>query len=361
MKRYKKILVLAACVLVTLLLVWVERGLVGSLSTQQLAKRWSKEEEFAQLACYFSRDNAFYEDQIQAVERALVTSLEEAALGSTNENGGRNWIDAYSSQGECYISSNRTGMEARVFGVGGDFFQFHPLTLLDGNYFDATDENGDGVILDEIVAWQLFGSNNVAGMEVEINNTVYPVRGVVRSDTGMFSEAVDEDAATIYVSFGVLEDIYSGEISIDCYEALIVNPVKEFGRETFTNALGVEEDNCEIVEVSARFDILHRVTILKNFGIRSMNTRNIVFPYWENRAKGYEDVSALFLVLEAVCMCYPVAWLLRRCYEIWKKRKELKQKFVEGCKNIWRNVFPLLKNTVKTYKLVNKKKQKEGA
>lgn len=356
MKRYRKVLVLAACVFSTLLLVCVERCLVGGLPTQQLAKRWSKEEPYAQLACYFTRDAGFEANQIAAIERSLVTKLEEAAEGSTNENGGRNWIDAYSSEGELLISSNRGNATVRAFGVGGDFFQFHPLTLLDGNYFDATDENGDGVILDEIVAWQLFGSNNVAGMEVEINGTAYPVRGVVRSDSGLYSEAVAEEEATVYVSFEILEEVYSGYISVDCYEVLIANPVKEFGKEALVSALGMEESDYELVEVSARFDFLHRIDILKNFGIRSMNTKNIVFPYWENRARGYEDVSALFLVLEAICMCYPIAWLLRRCYRLWKKRKELKAKFIEGCKNLWGKVFPLLKNTVKTYKLVNKGK-----
>lgn len=361
MKRYKKVLILAACVIGTLLLVCAERGIVGSLSTQQLAKRWSAENDFAQVACYFSRDNSLDASQIVAVQHSLAISLEEAALGSTNENGGRNWMDAYSSQGECHISSKRSNMKVRVFGVGGDFFQFHPLTLLDGSYFDETDENADGVILDEIVAWQLFGSNNVSGMEIEINDVIYPVRGVIRSDKGMFSEAVAEEAATIYVSFEILEKIYSGKVGIDCYEVLIANPVKEFGKEAVAKAVGMDEKQYELVEVSARYDFWHRIDILKNFGVRSMNTRNIVFPYWENRAKGYEDVSALFLVLEIACMAYPVVWFVHRTYGVWKKRKEWKRRFFEICRNICGNVVPLLKNTVKTYKLVNKKKQKEEA
>ena len=361
MKRYKKMLILAACVIGTLLLVCMERGMVGSLSTQQLAKRWSRENDFAQIACYFSRDNSLDASQIVAVQRSMVAGLEEAAIDSTNENGGRNWIDAYSSQGECLISSNRSNMKVRVFGVGGDFFQFHPLTLMDGSYFDATDENADGVILDEVVAWQLFGSNHVSGMEIEINNAIYPVRGVVRSDSGMFSEAVEEEAATIYVSFEILEELYSGKVGVDCYEVLIANPVKGFGKEVVSKSVGMDEKEYELVEVSARYDFMHRIDILKNFGVRSMNTRNIVFPYWENRARGYEDVSALFLVLEAVCIAYPIGWFLRRCYGVWKKRKELKLRFFEICRNICGNIVQLLKNTIKTYKLVNKKKQKEEA
>lgn len=354
MKRYRKILVLVACVMSTILLACMERGITGTLSTQELASRWSKEETFAQLACYFTEEAYFSEDQIISVERSMVTAMEEAAITSTNENGGRNWIDAYSTQGQLTIASSRASLSVRAFGVGGDFFQFHPLTLLDGNYFDGTDANEDGVVIDELVAWQLFGSNNVAGMEVEINGVVYPVRGVVRSDKGIFSEAVKEEEATIYVSYGILEG-EDGSLPVDSYEVLLVNPVDGFGKETVINALGLSEDNYEIIECSARFDLAHRIEVLKNFGIRSMTTKNIVFPYWENWARGYEDISALLLVLEIICMIYPVCWFIKKALGWWKRRKEIKKKFLEKCKELWKNVYPVLKNAVKKYKLVNKK------
>ena len=204
MKRNKRIRVLGVLILSTMLLICIERGIVGGLSTQQLAKRWSKEEEYIQMACYFTEDANFSSEQIVAVEQSLVTAMEEASISGTKENGGRNWIDAYATQGRLVIGSSRSSIDVRAFGVGGDFFQFHPLQLLDGSYFDASDENGDGVIIDEVVAWQLFGSNNVAGMEVEINGAFYPVRGVVRSDSGIFSEAVQESVATVYVSYSIL-------------------------------------------------------------------------------------------------------------------------------------------------------------
>lgn len=344
MKRYRKILVLGAFLLCTILLIGVERGIVDGLSTQKLAERWSKEEEFAQFACYFTEYAQFSEEQIASIERNLVTSMEEASITSENENGGRNWLDAYSTEGQLVISSNRSTMNVRAFGVGGDFFQFHPLTLLDGNYFDATDENEDGVIIDEMVAWQLFGSNNVAGMEVEIDDTIYPIRGVVRSDKGLFSEVVKEDAATIYVSYGILEG-KEDSLPIDCYEVLVASPVKDFAKDAVKKALGMEEENYELLECSARFDLAHRFAVIKNFGMRSMTTKNIVFPYWENRARGYEDVSALFLVLEILCLIYPVCWLMKQVYGYWKRRKEIKKRF-----------FTLLKNALKKCKLVNKEK-----
>ena len=330
MKRYKKELVLGGFLLLTLFLSIFESAVTNSLATQQLAKRWSKEESYAQLACYFSEDVSFTKEQILAVERSLITGMEEASIIAEKENGGRNWLDAYSTQGEVVIASNRAVLSVRAFGVGGDFFQFHPLTLLDGTYFDNTDFNQDGVVIDEVTAWQLFGSNHVAGMEVEINGTIYPIRGVVRSDNGLFSDAVKEEEATIYVSFGILE----GEetLDIDCYEVLLANPVETFGKETLINALNMEEDEYEIVECSTRYDLAHQLEVIQNFGVRSMTTKNIVFPYWENRARGYEDVSALLLVMQIICLIYPICWLLKKGHCFWKNRKETKKKIWEKVK-----------------------------
>ena len=68
---------------------------------------------------------------------------------------------------------------------------------MSGSYFDGEDLYKDGVVIDENVAWQLFGSNNVAGMYVEINGVQYPVRGVVKSDKGYLSDEADEEATDI--------------------------------------------------------------------------------------------------------------------------------------------------------------------
>lgn len=356
MKQYRKGLLLAACVLSAILLGSLQRYLVNGIPSQQLAKRWSDDEAFAQVACYFEKDAALMPEQIAGIERSLITALEEAALPAETENGGRNWVDAYSSEGELAVTSNRTTAQVRAFGVGGDFFRFHPFTLLSGTYFDSADENKDGVILDELVAWQLFGSSNVAGMEVEINGTIYPVRGVVRGEPGLFKEAVEAEKATVYVSYEILKAAYGDSYPIDSYELLIANPVKEFGINALKNALTVSEENYAMIEVSARFDFLHRLEAIKHFGVRSMNSKNIVYPYWENRAKGYEDISAALLALELLLMCYPVIWVLNWLRILYKKRKTLKQKLLEKLKNVWQKACPLLKRTVKTYKLVNRKK-----
>ena len=193
-KQYRKILLLVLMICAAILFGCVERALGRQLSTQQIASEWSAEDSYA----------AVTKDYVIQLEQKLKTALQEASEDTSDVNG-RTLVDCYSTKGELTLYSDRASITARAFGVGGDFFTFHPLKLLSGSYFDGEDLNKDGVVIDENVAWQLFGSNNVAGMYVEINGVQYPVRGVVKSDKGYFSDAADEEAATVYVSYEILE------------------------------------------------------------------------------------------------------------------------------------------------------------
>ena len=338
-KQYRKILLLVLMICAAILFGCVERALGRQLSTQQIASEWSAEDSYAQISCFFSKDAAVTKDYVIQLEQKLKTALQEASEDTSDVNG-RTLVDCYSTKGELTLYSDRASITARAFGVGGDFFTFHPLKLLSGSYFDGEDLNKDGVVIDENVAWQLFGSNNVAGMYVEINGVQYPVRGVVKSDKGYFSDAADEEAATVYVSYEILEggsgsstggmdsaaastpaagttDSKGGSYgqaagtTLDSYELLIKNPVQKFGFNALKEALGLDKSSYEI---------------------RSMNTKNIVFPYWENRARAYEDLAALLLILELLCLVYPVIFAAGKIHWLWKHKTEIRQKLVQWIK-----------------------------
>lgn len=321
MKRLKEIIIVMVLFVCTAVLAIVEQNLADSLSTQTLVSRWSKEEPFAQISCFFSADAGFTESQIVPMEYQLRQKLQDESIDTTEENG-RKLIDAYSSQGELSIRSDRTSTTVRAYGVGGDFFLFHPLTLLSGSYFNGADLNEDGVLLDESVAWTLFGSNNVAGLPVQIADATYIVRGVVRNESGLFSKAAGEEEPTIYVSYPILDRTTETELPIDCYELLISSPVKDFGTSVLIEQLSASMDvkNFEVVENSRRFDLWQRILLLKSFGIRSMNTKGIIYPYWENRVRGYEDIAALLTLFELICLLYPLWYLIRLVWKAIMKR-----------------------------------------
>lgn len=332
LKRYVRFVVLGICLLAVLILELAHHAYVAKLSPQQLVERWDSEEPFAQISCYFPEDSGMTGETILGVERGLAQAMQEASIDTSDEKG-RTLVDAYSVEETLYVSTLRDGTEVRAFGVSKDFFLFHPLELLDGTYFTREDEACDGIILDENVAWQLFGSSHVAGLPVTIGDTTYLVRGVVRADEGHFSQAAKESIPTVYVDFDTMETLMAGggdemggsAYGVDCYEILIKNPVCDFGTATLLNVMetcGIQD--YEMVENSTRFGVAARWSRLKNFGARSMNAQGIIYPYWENRARAYEDVSTLLLVLEILLLCYPAVMLARGIFLVWRKRKAIK-------------------------------------
>ena len=68
----------------------------------------------------------------------------------------------------------------QIIGVGGDFFQFHPLNMISGNVFSENDISKDRVVLDENTAWTLFGAYDIAGKTVTIEGRQFVIAGVYK-------------------------------------------------------------------------------------------------------------------------------------------------------------------------------------
>ncbi len=323
--RYKSLLLVALFLIGALCVRIYDCNYCNQLKTQQLATRWSKNGKYVQLSAFFENGNGLMEGEIYPLRGKLMDAAEEAS--SDVEDEGRKIVDTYSMAGELYISSKQSDTIVRAYGVSKDFFLFHPLELLSGTYFTADDELKDGIILDELTAWKLFGAMDVAGMSVNINEKTYVIRGVVRSDQGHFSEASSESEPTVYVDFEMLQEEMGEEIpTIDSYELLIVNPVKNFGRTKLVEAIGWEEGSYELVDNTNRFKWSSRLKRLPKFGVRSMRNSKIIYPYWENRARGYEDVADLLLVVELILLVYPVIFATKElvvCIKWLKKKKRL--------------------------------------
>ena len=311
---FKNYIIAAVCIILALILTLVSVSMENNLSAQTIADRWDDETQYTEVSVFFSREANFNKNSLAGVRNTVRQKVDESvALEDVN---GRYFIDTYSTQATMEVYNKGKKVEARAFGVGGDFFLFHPIELVDGNYFDElTDPNEDGIILDENLAWQLFGATKVTGMSVTLGDRTYPVRGVVKQEDGVFSEAVNETVATIYMQYSALEREMGTEtqLNIDSYEALIIDPVKNFALNAVTEGVsttvGVDEKNFHIVENSKRFSVGYKLKHLKTLFLDSMNLKGIVLPYWENKARGVEQVTLLLFVLTVLLLIYPVVYL----------------------------------------------------
>lgn len=304
----------------------------GTLLGLQTAQRWRGEsqERFAQISCYLSVDKPLEEDSIRSFRQTLDQKMVEASLEAP-ENGSL-YADAYSGYADITISRDSASAQVRAVGVGGNYFLFHPLTLLSGNYISEDDLMQDQVVLDEETAWQLFGGTNVAGLEVSISGQPFQVAGVISRETDFATKAAYTEGSGIYMSFSKLHELT--DAGILWYEVVMPDPIDGF-------ALGVVKDNFslgsgDVVDNTRRYDSDQLLKVATSFGHRSMRLNGVLYPYWENAARLTEDDLALLLVLELLLLFYPaveasillVRWVilgwrkLKKALPAWVDKKE---------------------------------------
>ena len=308
-------------VIIFLVLTGVIALLAGKQAEQHVDRRWDSEGGAAQVSCFFSPNAKITQDSIESFEHTLDNALKEASIEQDSPNpGARLWADAYSADGTITLSTDRGSVEADALGIGGDFFLFHQPRLINGSYFSGSDLMQDYVILDRDASWQLFGSDDVAGMTVNIAGRPHLVIGVVERPEGKLYEAAGLDGVRVFVSYETLSK-YGQSGGINHYEIVMPNPVKQYAENYVREKLGTPEKEVEVLENSSRYQIGKRLGLLLSFGTRSMNGKSITYPYWENVARGWEDVFAVVLILQILFLLCPSVIVGSALILSWKRRQ----------------------------------------
>lgn len=320
--KKKCILMLSVVVslLLFILLAVVSVVMADKLESQQMAKRWSEKSDVAQVSCFFSVNANISPEALEEFAHSVDSKLQEASIvsESTNANA-RMWIDAYSANGQITVQSDKGSITVEALGIGGDFFSFHPLQLLSGSYFSGNDLMQDYCLLDQEAAWKLFGSNDIAGQVVYIGGKAHIVTGVIKHKEGKLYESAGLDASLIYVSYDTLQR-YGNNNGINHYEIVMPNPVGGFAKGYVEEAIGINEAEREIVENSSRYSILNRLKHISKLPTRSMNGKAIIYPYWENVARAYNDVLAMLMLFELLFIAYPTIITVGVLRYRWKHR-----------------------------------------
>ena len=222
----------------------------GELDSQRAAERWKGEGEleFRQLSCFVPVDEKLSLNQIYQFRTDLMKRLHEAALDADSDQ--TLFVDAWSCTGKALASTDLGKGDASVIAVGGDFFQFHPLRLLSGSYFREGDLMQDLVLLDEELAWILFGSTDLQGLTMKIDGVPFQIAGVIQREQDFASQKAYTAGMGLYMSFDAWKSLHE-TAGITSYELVLAEPVKNFAvnftREKFPIGHG------EIVVNSGRF------------------------------------------------------------------------------------------------------------
>ena len=273
------------------------------LTHERQAERWAGESglRFRQFTCILSPDQTLEPEAVFSFRESALKKIGESDFEDTSDESA--FCDAWSTEGTLKVSGPRGSYDAAAVAVGGRYFDFHPLTLLSGVYLTESDLLLDRVVLDEQLAWMLFGGTDVAGMTIAIGEGEYYVAGVVARQDDRFTRAAGEQGATIYLQYASRALLSGGVTS---YEIVLPEPVKGFARSVAEDPFAKQG---VVVQNTDRFSFggsLQRLAGLTRLGVR---TTAAVYPVWENAATVAETACALLRAAALLCLAVPAVML----------------------------------------------------
>lgn len=308
-KRKTRILltVCVAMVLAAALCFGAWQYLARLLDSQQAAQRWQGEGdlEFSQITCFLPADQKIELKDIRTFRNAMVKKMQDAALDVAGNP--HLMVDAWSTTAKLYTSGEHGRGEVSVIAVGGDYFDFHPLRLLSGDYIQQSDLMKDRIVLGEEVAWLLFGATDVAGMTMQLNGAPYVIAGVVEQEQDRISKKANSDGLDLYMSYDALLTI-DKDAKINCYELVMADPVKDFALKAVKDKFPIGRG--EIVCNTDRYNYGKMMDLVIHFGSRGSQTSGAVLPYWENAARRSEDWGAVCCLMGTVLLIFPLVMLI---------------------------------------------------
>ena len=302
------------------------------------------DKKYTQVSIFYSEDAGLEFSDIKNIRNAIqkklyADSLIENSKSDDSLEGARSWIDAYSGHTYDDVRKDSNKVHVNVYTVGGDFFQIHNMPLKSGSYLDMKSSDVNQILLDEYVAWNLFGGDNIAGMKVWIGDDVYTVTGVVKCDDNQAAKEAYGEYNSVYVPMEAYskagkklasgEDASSGLSGNDtltdesegtvvtCYEAVLPNPIKNYGLNTVAEAAEIhfltdeEKESLkssldfgdrEILENTTRFSRGSLYNRLKSKKYEVMKTNSRVYPYWENEARFEESYQIRVLRFDIIAL-----------------------------------------------------------
>lgn len=307
--RFRQVMAIIINVLLILAAIAVQivyYSMKNALASQKAADRWSKINNYAQISVFLSEISPLSLEDIDTIRYNVDKELDQAGINADSDIP-NSWIAAYSFEGNTTATREDKSLDIAVTAVGGSFFLFYPVDLVNGACFWESDISDDLVVIDENVAWNLYGSNDVVGMEIKIDEKTYIISGVSKCKNDFVSRSSYGDTPRVYMSYSSYAGFSKEESRITAYQVLLPNSIKGYAFNLMVNIFenSYSEKEYSIVENSDRYSLSNLFGIIRDFGKRSINVQAIYYPYWENAARMTEDYGALLIVLSILLLVYP--------------------------------------------------------
>ncbi len=331
----------------------IAAGISGSLDDQQVISRWTDgSERYSQVSVFTAPLSGMSIDSVFMTRVNIDKKLVENSIVSEKENA-RLWADAFSfEKGKVSLISDYGSTEANAIVTGGDFFLFHELELLSGYYYSDDDLMHDRILIDETLAWQLYGSSDIEGKHVILDGKYFYISGVYKRSEDPDAEKLMGTAPLLYIPYQGNE-LIGGTNYFTCYEVCMPNPVSGLAEMIVRDSVSVTEENRVTVVNSERYSLKNRFSLMKNFRYRTVRDSLIVYPWWENMARISEDSSATLLVWQIASLAVPTATLVGGIILAYIKRKTIFAKLVSAERlsrigNFFKRIFSKIKDKIQS-------------
>lgn len=309
-RRITGLIMIAICLALFFLLTLLRAFLTERQPDTRAAERFAPDGGYAQISVYFAEGAAVADAHYREFIYRIDTALTVGAIEKDPENpDARLFLTCYSSEGRVTLSRDTKTVETDAIGTTGDFFFMHPVELVSGMYYRPDALMQDQVLLSDTLAWQLFGGTDIAGQEILVGDRPHYVSGVFRTGDGRMRKAAGNTEALAFLSSESLDTygtVNGGAHTINCFEAVMPNPVRGFAADTLRSELKAYEGQMSVIDQNVRFGNMALWKVLCDFGTRSMAGAAMRFPYWENLARGTEDLLVIVLICQALSLAVPV-------------------------------------------------------
>lgn len=351
MTNKKKVITSAAAAVIFALSSVYMSGISESLVSQNMAERWRAGElKYSQVSVFYPQGSHSYDSsEPEQMRNSIEEKIKTGSFKPENE-GASVWKDCWSSVPtvlNVYMENKLTGAQENagsgfsVTGIGGDFFNFHPLKLVSGSYIYDSELRNDRVVLDEQAAWNIFSSADVVGMTLSINQQEFEVAGVVRREDVKSVEKVYPEKPVIYMHYDALEEA-GADMTLLCYESVLPDPVTNYAKGMILEKFGINtmskpEDGKDpegeldvvVTENTGRYSIPKLWNGLRNFDTLFVSDRSIAFPYWENAARVNTVRMEILFFICIVTAAYIFIILVLTAGKLWLNRKWHLKDFLE--------------------------------
>ena len=329
--RLKRLIVSGCCMIVFVTAQVLSYQMTAPVQQRLLQEKWSESGQYSQLTLFFSDLTPMSAEEIQSFRQSIIEDyMHNADLTVQGENSAL-FSDACSFDVSMTVKTEKSEAETIVTVVDGDYFWFQPVRLLHGAYFWGEDDYTDLVVIDELLAWKLYGSSAVSGMAVTIDSKPFIVSGVVKEEGLYTDEELYGKTPRMYMQYPAYQKLIRSQAEVNAaalessnrseigginekgftvYQVLLPEPVKNHAITWTEEQFSASDKILEIQIQGSRFSVSNLFHILGSYGKRSLSQPGLCYPYWENAVRLAEDYAVLLLMISVLSLLFPLYTIL---------------------------------------------------